>query len=85
MNTGLHEASNVALFLFPNPTQGRLTIQSNQALLNKEYSVFNAMGSIVKRGTIVQLNQSIDLTGLPDGQYLLKSEGAVAVSFQLIR
>ena len=85
VNTGLHEASNVVLSLFPNPSQGRLTIQSNQALLNKGYIVFNAMGSIVKRGTIVQLNQSIDLTGLPDGQYLLKSEGAAAVSFQLIR
>ena len=64
VNTGLHEASNVELSLFPNPSQGRLTIQSNQALLNMDGIVSNAAGPIVSVAPLSQLNQSINGMGL---------------------
>jgi hypothetical protein len=65
---------DISLSLFPNPSNGiiQLTI-SNPLQLNLNYSVYNTIGQLVKEKKIansVYLNEYVDLSFLPKGNYL---------------
>lgn len=62
-------------FVYPNPTRNSITIKH---LSHKKtaYSLFNFDSKLIRTGTLLQ-NESIDLSGLPSGLYILNtsSEG----------
>jgi len=59
--------------IYPNPTRGNLTIETNKAI---SYSIYNILGQSVKlKGELENnSNKSISLSHLPDGIYILKAE-----------
>ena len=59
--------------LFPNPTQGRLVVQGEEAL--GEYAIYNIVGAIVASGTTSDSEAHFDLSGLPSGVYWLNIAG----------
>ena len=59
--------------LFPNPTQGRLVVQGEEAL--GEYAIYNMVGAIVASGTTSDSEAHFDLSGLPSGVYWLNIAG----------
>lgn len=73
------DSANNSFKVFPNPTMGMVTVQLE--LDNVEdltIEVLNQTGQVVKQialGQQTRINQSIDLTDLPNGMYILKAYG----------
>ncbi len=65
--------------IFPNPTKDRLTIKTNAQL--KTISVYNIAGNKVYATKLVQ-NNSINLSTLTSGIYMLKIETSRGVKFK---
>ncbi len=58
------------LIVYPNPVIGSTLFISNAD--DAPYEIINSMGQVVQRGTIE--NSSIDVSALPSGLYILKTE-----------
>ncbi|UKB77378.1 T9SS type A sorting domain-containing protein [Chryseobacterium sp. MEBOG07] len=54
---------------YPNPTTGVITVESTE---NENVYVYDITGKIIKNMTLNKGKNSIDLTGYPSGNYLLK-------------
>ncbi|MCA1762288.1 MAG: T9SS type A sorting domain-containing protein [Cryomorphaceae bacterium] len=66
--------SEIALNVFPNPSTGNITLESESPL--KRISVFDAVGRLVFRESIQnKTNQQLNLSHLPKGLYLLQISG----------
>lgn len=83
--TGLSEAADLQISVYPNPVQDRLMIQfanSTESLFS--YQIFNQLGQVVQSGT--QTDRSIDVQQLTPGLYyvaiLIDDQSA---SFKLIK
>jgi hypothetical protein len=60
--------------LYPNPTEGMLTIESKEMPGNWTVKVFDALGKLVQTGKLENKNGTIDLMELHPGMYFLKME-----------
>jgi len=58
--------------IYPNPTKGILNIDSNNTYSDLSVEIFNLLGSQVLETRINSANESIDVSGLTKGLYLLK-------------
>ncbi len=60
--------------IYPNPSNGVLKIEARDDWNNTVYEVYDLLGRMVRRGTIASLNsnRTLDLTMLPEGEYMLK-------------
>jgi len=72
-NIGIEDIVKSNIQLFPNPTQGRLVVQGEEAL--GEYAIYNMVGAIVASGTTSDSEAHFDLSGLPSGVYWLNIAG----------
>ena len=73
--TGINELTNAAfnVMVFPNPTAGVLTINSNRDLGNEAtIEIMNIMGAIVYKQTVSASNLTINVSNLSAGIYYLK-------------
>ena len=64
-----------AIKLYPNPTTGKVFIQSRQRIGSSvEVKIFNTVGGLVKRleWDALELTQSIDLQGIASGIYFVE-------------
>jgi len=70
----LNEDRGSALFkVYPNPNNGRFTIELNKALREPEISLYNASGSKVYHSKTISGNRiGVELPGLQKGIYFLK-------------
>lgn len=70
---GVSNINANGVVMYPNPVSDQLHIQTN--LLNaKSYQVFNMLGSVVKSFENVQNLESIDLSDLKTGIYVLRTD-----------
>ena len=60
------------IFVYPNPAENSLTIQSAQNSSIGEYVIFNIYGQIVLAGKIETTSDQINVSGLTGGFYLIK-------------
>lgn len=60
--------------VYPNPTADRLVLEN--MLTAKEYTIFALNGAVVKKGTVSQENNSIDVSAFQTGTYLLKIDSS---------
>lgn len=70
-------SSDLAIALFPNPTDGKITLKSTATTIRElNYSIINVTGSIVLQGVMENsagyFNQQLDLSILSKGVYLLR-------------
>lgn len=68
------EAEMLHLTLFPNPAQSQITLEGLESA--SQVTIFNQLGGVVL-SAFVQPNQSIDVSALPAGVYVLRVEGVV--------
>jgi aminopeptidase N len=62
-----------ALIIFPNPVKDRLQVQTNDPDLQiQEAEIFYPSGQLVKKINLEDLSETINLTGLPAGVYILR-------------
>ncbi|GLR15475.1 PQQ-dependent sugar dehydrogenase [Portibacter lacus] len=62
--------------IFPNPSQGIITIQVSPTEIGQPYEILSIDGSIVKSGKFIDVNTQINLSEVPLGTYIL-SYGSV--------
>ena len=70
--TGLGEEVNEETLLYPNPTTGKVFVESD-GLQNVE--VYNLIGQVVIRQTATDGQVTVDMTSLPEGTYFVKLKG----------
>jgi hypothetical protein len=72
--------------LYPNPSDGRITITSS-AIDNAEYNVFSVTDELVSQGTLKSNHNTVDLSSLNGGIYTVQivEDGKTAVKRIIIR
>ncbi|MEO8110602.1 MAG: LamG-like jellyroll fold domain-containing protein [Ginsengibacter sp.] len=64
-----------AMLLYPSITRNKVTIElSDNQLLNTQLFVLDNQGRVVKKETITQMKQDVDVNSLQNGMYFIKTE-----------
>jgi hypothetical protein len=65
---------SVAIEIYPNPTQGELKVDLSGFDLSSKNAIYivNTLGKLVKQVTPIGVSNIIDLTGLPNGTYIMR-------------
>jgi aerobic-type carbon monoxide dehydrogenase small subunit (CoxS/CutS family) len=72
-SSGIAEESINSLSIYPNPTSSFIQIDFGMYIQEAELSIFNVVGSQVYRQKVNKsVKETIDLSHLPSGSYLLK-------------
>jgi rhodanese-related sulfurtransferase len=69
---GVEKTELEEISIYPNPTKGRLYFKNITASLIEDISVINIAGKIVLNETSVWGNDGIDVSGLPNGIYIIR-------------
>jgi hypothetical protein len=68
--------------LYPNPASKTITIETEQNGLGATYSIYNALGAIVKEGILMEFSNSMDVENLNSGVYtIMFSKNIAAIRF----
>jgi len=76
------QSSDIGMIVYPNPTNGSLTIQLNELPNGLKYLLFDATGKLVMSDQVRQNRSTIDMNGFASGQYVLKFSNN-STSFQI--
>jgi len=72
-------------FIYPNPTNNTVTLQSTTGALGCSYIICDARGEIVAEGRILKEDQSIDLHSLASGLYHMYFSIPIGASMRLVK
>ncbi len=75
---GIKSALDQNLLIYPNPTNGELIIKANAMTLNK-MTLFNLQGQILKERTLHSAGNSLDMSNLKSGIYLVQIETSMGI------
>ncbi len=76
------QSSDIGMIVYPNPTNGSLTIQMNELPNGLKYLLFDATGKLVMSDQVRQSRSTIDMNVFASGQYVLKFSNN-STSFQI--
>lgn len=72
-SVGVPSYSIEQLSVFPNPTLGNIRVRRS-SVDHRAWQIFNHQGTILMAGSFNALDDAINLDGLPNGSYLLRSD-----------
>ncbi|MEN8194697.1 MAG: T9SS type A sorting domain-containing protein [Bacteroidota bacterium] len=74
-NLSISEINSKTFSIFPNPAQYKITVQSNEPIIDKETTIIirNTLGSVLKTHDLLQQTETINLN-LDTGIYLISVE-----------
>jgi len=81
LGTAVKEARENNWSIYPNPSQGQLTIESKQKGL---VTVYNLQGKMLLQKILDSATENLDLTGYGKGVYLLRYEGKEGRSYRKV-
>ncbi len=67
-----NQINNQALKVYPNPSQGKITLKHNISSSNAFIEIYNVIGQLIEKIAISNSCLEIDLTNQKNGLYLLK-------------
>ncbi|WP_417266134.1 T9SS type A sorting domain-containing protein [Brumimicrobium sp.] len=67
---GIEDEELVSISVYPNPTQGQITVDGIQQ--NQTYRILNINGKLLKEGEFVAGQNQVDITTFAKGMYMLK-------------
>lgn len=70
--TGINELTEVPFQLYPNPTNGTVTLKTDLVTAESAIIVYNLPGEILLQQQLTALEQEFDLAALPAGTYLVE-------------
>lgn len=70
--------------VFPNPTVSKLNFKTNFNIINEKLTVYDNAGKLVLQ-TKIDIENSIDLSNLPIGNYFIQFENKNYKSFKIIK
>jgi hypothetical protein len=82
--SGVKEIVNTNILVYPNPTNGNITLEVSSELVGKRYSILDFSGRIILDGKISSTQEHIDLQNVARGAYYLSIENSSSVT-KLIR
>ncbi len=72
LHIGLDEPTAIPFAIYPNPTDGILTIHHSEFNIpHSSFRITNLMGQTVLTGSLTAETQQIDVSGLPQGMYFI--------------
>ena len=72
LHNGLDEPTAIPFAIYPNPTNGVLTIHHSEfTIQNSSFRITNLMGQTVQTGSLTAETQQIDVSALPQGMYFI--------------
>ncbi len=71
------------LEVFPNPTSGLLKI-TNRTYADISYTIYSVLGKTMKKGSLSNFNNEIDLSSLNNGIYIIRINQGDASYFRKI-
>ena len=81
-STSINEATESAMSVFPNPTEGAVTVRSNALRAGEPISILDASGRCVLNARANTLGMAqLDVTGLANGIYTVRSAGGITTRF----
>lgn len=69
-NVSVEEQEKVVISIYPNPAKNIITIDG--AAKGSQLSIYSITGQVVKVGSIMNTNQSVDVSSLNEGIYIVK-------------
>jgi PKD repeat protein len=72
ISTDVNQISQFKFNMYPNPSNGQFTIQTDEALVNTEVQIFNTIGELVATVQLNSSNTMINLSHLNSGVYMVK-------------
>lgn len=86
-NTGIDQTELYkSLSIYPNPTEQNLYITTAQGIIPEEYTIINALGQSVLKGSLKQKTR-VTVNGLAQGSYFIRiktNKGSVSKQFQVL-
>lgn len=88
---GINEINGASsISLYPNPNSGSFTLTisdhtANSSAAGEKYIITDLPGKVIALGKISGTTQTIDLTGISPGVYVLSVSGALPVRFIVLR
>jgi hypothetical protein len=78
--TEQQEKTQMDLFIYPNPTTGKITIEVAEKFTEKnaEIRLYNSLGKVLLRKSVKTQTMEIDLSSFPKGLYYLNIENSKA-------
>jgi hypothetical protein len=65
------------MMLFPNPVQSTLQVKFAENATIRDYTIFNSIGQVMKKGTLAQEDNYLSVRDLSSGIYFLATENSV--------
>jgi hypothetical protein len=81
---GVTDTSEPMLKIFPNPSNGIMTISSSNKIAGSTYTLTDQLGRVVQSGTIQSNHTELLLADIPSGFYYLKLNSEIR-SYKIIR
>jgi uncharacterized delta-60 repeat protein len=78
--SGVIEISNTNILVYPNPTNGNITLEVSSDLVGKRYSIQDFSGRIILNRKISSTQEQIDMQDLARGAYYLSIENSSSVT-----
>jgi alpha-amylase len=81
INTGVKDLTQNNLGIYPNPSQGQLTIETKQ---KGQVAIYNLQGKLLLQKNLENASENIDLSAFGKGVYMLRFEGKEGRSFRKV-
>jgi hypothetical protein len=74
LSDGKENAGSAVVSVFPNPAEGRITVEILKDTRPVSYSMIDFSGRMVREGMLTSPRTEIDLSDIPAGVYILKAD-----------
>jgi hypothetical protein len=71
--------------IFPNPASNEITIQTDKALDEKYYHIYDHQGKLILTGKLLSANTIVDIGNFSNGFYLVKTDNHVGEIFKVLK
>lgn len=84
--SGIFESSkNDSFYIYPNPTNDFIRIQSNSSLIGSPYVITDQIGRIMLTGKLIHQDATIDIRPFSSGMYLLQIGNSTNQRYKIIK
>ncbi len=83
--TGIDEQENSKIIISPNPAIDYFMVIAPEELIGESYSIIDLNGKTLKKGTLMQKEQKIEIGNLSEGMYMFKINNETEQTFRIIK
>ncbi len=83
--TGIDEQVNSKIIISPNPAIDYFMVIAPEELIGESYSIIDLNGKTLKKGTLMQKEQKIEIGNLSEGMYMFKINNETEQTFRIIK